>query len=116
MTKQLLTSKTQKSKLPSLRSKSHQNVASDGPKPALVERLEEAIQQQKEKKMSNAAFHSVHPRLESTRKKVTQKEEALAEHEARLAVARTELETTKTELSHAQRGFKELEPRVNMCG
>jgi len=99
----------------------------DGLKAVLVERLEKAKQQQEEKKLSNVAFHSLHPRLESTRKKVTQKEEEVAEHEAgaaaaraelakheaRLAVARTELETTKTELSHAEHEFKALEPRLS---
>ena len=43
----------------------------DGLKPALVERLEQAIQQdeEEEKKNSNEAFHSVYARLEPQLKK-----------------------------------------------
>jgi len=44
----------------------------DGLKPALVERLEQAMMMQsekkKKKKISNEAFHSVYPRLESAAK------------------------------------------------
>ena len=46
----------------------------DGLKPALVERLEQAIQQDEEEdKKSNEAFHSVYARLEPQLKKVTEK-------------------------------------------
>ena len=62
-----------------------------GLKPALVERLKQAHEPKQQKnKISNEAFRSVYPRLESSRKKVTQKEEEVAELEGpRLAVART---------------------------
>ena len=57
----------------------------DGLKPVLVERLEQAIQQEEEeKKKSNEAFHSVYARLEPQLKKVTEKEREVADHEARL--------------------------------
>jgi len=107
----------------------------DGLKPTLVERLQQVRQQEDEKKKnSNEAFHSVHPRLESKRQKVTEQEREVAELEgqltaqpdlriysldktrlaaARLAVARTELDTAKTELSDAQHEFKELESRLS---
>ena len=71
------------------------------------------LQQPHAKKISNEAFHSVYLRLESKRKKVTEKEHEIAEHEARFAVARTELETTRTELHDAQHEFKALEPRLS---
>ena len=43
----------------------------DGLKPALVKRVEQAMQQEEEedKKISNEAFRSVYPRLESPAKK-----------------------------------------------
>jgi len=67
-------------------------------------------------KISNEAFHSVYPRLEASRKKVTQKEEEVAELEGpRLAAARTELEATKTELKDVQKEFKALEPRLSFA-
>ena len=87
----------------------------DGLKSVLVERLKQATQQPSEKnnKISNEAFRSVYPQLESTRKKVTEQEEEVIELEARLAVVRTELATTKTELCSVQKEFKELEPRLS---
>ena len=63
--------------------------------------------QAKKKKISNKAFHSVYPRLDSARQQSTELDEA------RLAVARTELEISKTEVHSAQKELKMLEPRLS---
>ena len=88
----------------------------DGLKAALIERLEQAMQQDEaeENKMSNEAFRSVYARLEPQLKKVTEKEREVAEHDgARLATARSELEAAKTEVGITQRELKKLEPRLS---
>ena len=87
----------------------------DGLKPALVEMLEQAIQQDEEEdKKSNEAFHSVYARLEPQLKKATEKEREVAEHDgARLAAARAELESARAEVGITQSELKKLEPRLS---
>jgi hypothetical protein len=87
----------------------------DGLKPVLVERLEQAMQheQEKEKKISNEAFRKVYARLEPQLKTATEKEREIAELEGRLAAARTELEAAQIVVRSAQRELKKLEPRLS---
>jgi hypothetical protein len=85
------------------------NLPTHGLKHALLERLQQAMQQDeqaKDKKISNEAFREgptwpLWPR--KSRRSL----------EARLAVARAELEAARTEVCSAQRELKKLEPRLS---
>ena len=94
-------------------------LSTDGLKLALVERLEQAMQQpvQKKKKSnattSNEDYHTLTARAASDKLLIAEKEGEIAQREAELKIAMQTLTEAKRRQSATQRELKDLEPRLS---